>query len=124
MMPKILWSLPVPSTGLLKNPEFKVLPRKTAAIGFHYESDDDGHAIEGELIFKQILSFRCTYSLRAPALDAYDSLIDCGATQWLAEWRDCIGPEYKHLMITFDDGPCYEFLCSSWDYSVVFAVPQ
>jgi hypothetical protein len=114
MKTEVLWTLPVPSTGLVAGPVLKPLIQKSCAIEFQYELDDDNVVVECELVFSEILSFRVTYSLRAPALDAYDRLVDCGQTAWLAEWRDCVGPQVKHLMVTFDDGPCYEFLCARW----------
>jgi hypothetical protein len=49
--------------------------------------------------------------------EAYDRLIDRGVTAWLADVVANLGlydqdaSGLVHLMINFDDGPCYEFLC-------------
>jgi hypothetical protein len=52
-------------------------------------------------------------------LEAYDRLIDLGQSRWLGEiarnleqhGEDTMG--LSHLMINFDDGPCYEMICRS-----------
>jgi hypothetical protein len=51
---------------------------------------------------------------------AYDQVADLGSTEWLTQiesqlvrsHEDAIG--LRHLMIYFDDGPCYEFICRSF----------
>jgi hypothetical protein len=51
---------------------------------------------------------------------AYDKLVDMGSSQWLSE-VNAVRAELrhttslKHLRICFDDGPCYEFLCATFE---------
>lgn len=62
-------------------------------------------------------------------LIAYDKIVDLGETSWLAEVRNqlrqcgeealtsfsyTLPDQLSHLMINFDDGPCYEFICESF----------
>lgn len=53
-------------------------------------------------------------------VEAYDKVVDCGETKWLnsikkqlAEYKDNTS-DLRHLMIYFDAGPCYEFICRSF----------
>ena len=52
---------------------------------------------------------------------AYDRVVDLGATPWLAEvtielsHHGAVQSGLQHLMIYFDDGPCYEFICRSFE---------
>jgi hypothetical protein len=51
---------------------------------------------------------------------AYDTLVDLGETEWLTHVREQLATdaddlsELRHLMIYFDDGPCFEFICKSF----------
>ena len=51
---------------------------------------------------------------------AYDRVVDLGATSWLREVSSELArhnaniSSLQHLMIYFDDGPCYEFVCRSF----------
>jgi hypothetical protein len=47
------------------------------------------------------------------------SLVDLGETEWLSEVAASLQQHHEdttglvHLMINFDDGPCYEVICRS-----------
>jgi hypothetical protein len=70
------------------------------------------------LVFEGVEAFKGTY-FRArdrAMLDAYDRVVDSGSTPWLQtivanlqrngeSWQGL-----THFMITFDDGPTYEFI--------------
>jgi hypothetical protein len=75
------------------------------------------------LIFEGVEAFQFSYLLACtPAmLDAYAKLVDRGSTEWLTSIQSAVSrnggafsPQLKHLMILFDDGPCYEAVCRSF----------
>jgi hypothetical protein len=120
-MSQTVWKLPVPSTALVgSGPVFEKRPGRQVAISFSHEVDDEEEA--SALVFDGIEAFRCTYlSACEPAmLEAYDQVMDRGQTDWLAAVRAAVSrrggkaDEIRHLMIFFDDGPCYEVLCRSF----------
>jgi hypothetical protein len=116
------WILPVPSTALLDGGVAleKRLGREVA-LRFSYESTDDSVRV-GAAVFQGVEAFKCTYmgALDPSMLKAYDRLLDRGSTPWLQEVsanlkRGRLNTDgLVHLMITFDDGPCYEFVCRSF----------
>jgi len=65
----------------------------------------------------------CTVEMR----DAYDRVVDLGATAWLDEVSSELSQHgadrsgLQHLMIYFDDGPCYEFVCRSFSAEPITA---
>lgn len=110
-------------TSLVKGPDFAVLPKRQCEISFVIEGGD-GNLAKVSLIFEAVEAFKCTYmtSLSADMINAaYGKLVDVGTSQWLLESRQRnteyaaktkrSSPDLKHLMICFDDGPCYEFIC-------------
>ena|ERR1700741_2003479 len=123
-MTKTLWILPFPSSWG-SGPRLSVLPRRNLALIF----DDDGEGHDLQIVFEQVEAFKCTYMFaRTPEMQiAYDKLVDLGETSWLVEVRNRLheygeglslpsGPpdQLMHLMINFDDGPCYEFICQKF----------
>jgi hypothetical protein len=118
MLQDTIWKLPVPSTALLgSGPAFEKRHGRVVAMRFSYETNDGEAA--AALVFESVEAFRCTYlSACEPAmLEAYDQLVDRGQTDWLISVRAAVSrrgeraDEIRHLMIFFDDGPCYEVLC-------------
>jgi len=119
-MAKTLWHLPVPSTALLDGgPVFEKRARREVALRMSYETDDGEQVVA--LVFEGVEAFKVTYD-RARGdsmLEAYDLLADQGQTSWLSEVSgnlkqhggDVVG--LAHLIINFDDGPCYEVICRS-----------
>ena len=70
---------------------------------------------------------------------AYDKIVDLGETSWLTEVKNQLrrygdlvlsspshGPleQLAHLMINFDDGPCYEFICRSFRFEQIPTDPE
>lgn len=122
MTSNVLWTLPVPSTALLDGgPTFEKRLGREAAIRFSYETESDARRTSA-LVFLGVEAFKCTYyrARDASMLEAYDTLVDRGRSAWLTE----VGANLKrngaearglvHLMIDFDDGPCYEVVCRSF----------
>lgn len=119
-MPTTLWQLPVPSTALEGGgPVFQKRPRREVALRMSYETDAGEQELA--LVFEGVEAFKATY-YRARGdsmLESYDRLTDLGRTSWLSEVstnlrRHGDDPSgLAHLMINFDDGPCYELICRS-----------
>jgi hypothetical protein len=117
-----LWKTPSPSSSFLEGVAFKILPKRTCVLSFSSEGASGGWKTF-ELRFREVAAFKCTY---LPALtvemiqSAYDNLVDMGSSAWLAEAKSVRthaseGAPLKHLRISFDDGPCYEFLCTGFE---------
>lgn len=125
-MSQTLWELPVPSSALTSGPSFAVLPKRQCELSFHFEGEDDGDKRMG-IVFDDVEAYKCTH-MTARSLDmintAYDRLVEIQSSAWLAEVRTNSAPYYanrqaapkplRHLMICFDDAPCYEFICSGF----------
>ncbi len=118
---KELWRLPVPASALLQSPEFIVLPRRECELRLSIEGDDGSPSFLA-LRFSTVESFKCTFrsSCTAEMFNlAYGRLVSLDSS-WLEEVRktgkrDQAAIEaLQHLMITFDDGPCYEIICQAW----------
>lgn len=121
MPSSILWTLPVPSTAFLDGgPTFEDRLGREVALRLTYEGDDRDEV--ARLVFVGVEALRTTYVTACDdsMLVAYDKLVDCGDTDWLAAIRKANTkkkheiPGLKHLMIYFDDGPCYEAICKSF----------
>ena len=98
---------------------FEIRPRRGAGIRMSYETAEGEQAVV--LVFEGIEALRVTYD-RARGdtmLEAYDRLVDQGGTEWLGEILGNLRQHgggvdgLAHLMINFDDGPCYEVICRS-----------
>jgi hypothetical protein len=122
-MNEVIYSLPVPSTALLKDPEFQKRIRRTCALVFEYENEVEENVVVVTIIFSKIEAFRCTYHMACSleiVQNAYDKVIDCGNTEWLKEIKVNLTtsrqdiPNLSHLAIYFDDGPTYEFICQEF----------
>jgi hypothetical protein len=121
-MAQTVWTLPVTSTALLSEPAFHQLIGRTCELASEYEDDDD-NVVCLKMLFEGVEAFKCTYD-RAVTVEmietGYDQLADLGSTEWLTQIEsrlvrsreDATG--LRHLMIYFDDGPCYEFICRSF----------
>ena len=122
-MAEIIWKMPVPSTALLRDAKFSKLPKRKCLIEYFYEGEDDRSVIFEKLIFDGVESFKCTY-FKANSLEmieAYDKVVDVGNSAWLSEISHNLSESkvdsenLKHLRIYFDDGPCYEFICRTFE---------
>lgn len=122
MSSMVQWTLPVPSTALLDGGvALEKRLGRDVALRYSYEADDDTRR-RAALIFKGVEAFKCTYhrARDLAMLEAYDKLIDRGASAWLNEISTNLskngssGTGLVHLVIGFDDGPTYEFVCRSF----------
>ncbi|MCC6663358.1 MAG: hypothetical protein IT375_06410 [Polyangiaceae bacterium] len=122
---KELFALPEPSTALVGNQvTLAKNPGRQWSLVLEYEPDVASPERKGVLEFSDVEAFRCTYesSCGPEVIGAYDKLVDVGQTEWLKHAVSNLARRGKpsrdllHLMILFDDGPCYEFLCRRWRY--------
>jgi hypothetical protein len=120
--PAELWKLPVPATSLVKGADINVLPKCRCEISFQIEGNDR-ELVMISLLFEGIEAFKYTFltSCNAEMFNtAYAKLVRLGETPWLSELRQTYASgsrpakELQHLMICFDDGPCFEFACLSF----------
>lgn len=99
-----------------------MLSGRTCVLTFEYEDDDD-NVVSMWLHFEGVETFKCTYH-NACTVEmvetAYDKVVDVGSSSWLADIEKQLAlsgqstSELRHLMICFDDGPCYEFICKAF----------
>jgi len=117
-----LWTLPVASTALLGGVVFNKGMGRLCTLSFSYEGESE--SVSGQLRFQGCEAFRVTYSTACTADNisaAYDKLVDLGETDWLREVRTITArttqnvSRLRHLMIYFDDGPAYEFVCRDFE---------
>lgn len=122
-MNEIVWETSVPSTAFFKDVKFSMLLGRKCSLEYSYEGEEDNSVIFETLIFDGVESFKCTYyrACSLEMMEAYNKVVDIGNSYWLAEIKhnllnaevDCEG--LKHLRIYFDDGPCYEFICRTFE---------
>jgi hypothetical protein len=115
-MADIVWQLPFPSSSLA-SVDFQKLAGRSCVLSCRH--DDYGLV---RVIFDGVEAFKCTYHLPCTVdmIETYDKLTDLGVTLWLSSIQQQLsengsdGRTLHHLMIYFDDGPCYEFICRSY----------
>lgn len=125
-MAETLWKLPVPASALLTGPTFRDLGRHQCELSFYIEGES-GEERRVALLFEGVEAYKCTYlaALSPNMINlAYGKLVRLGMTPWLREVlqlykeyysrRKRTQNELQHLMICFDDGPCYEVICVSF----------
>jgi hypothetical protein len=119
---KEIWKLPVPSTALLGSGA-TLEKRLGRAIALRYEIEgESGESRTESIVFDGVESFRCTYgpACAESMLAAYDRLVELPGSSWVQELGAQLlrtggaRPTLRHLMIYFDDGPCYEVVCRSF----------
>ena len=115
-MPEVVWKLPFPSSGLSRV-AFQKLAGRSCALAC-----GDGESSPVRIVFEGVEAFKCTYqnACTVEMVETYDRLSDLGRTWWLDSVRQRLSgfvedvESLRHLMIYFDDGPCYEFICRSF----------
>jgi hypothetical protein len=121
-MDKAVWTLPVPSTRLFEEDLCYWMKARTWAIRFAYEGSENTLVVSN-LIFEQVEALMHTSDTATDAdriTRSYDRLIDVGESSWLTSIRGILSPQggsddsLRHLMIYFDGGGCYEFICRSF----------
>ncbi len=118
-----LWKLPVAPTALIRSPSFAVRPKRQCEISLEFEGSSG--LVSNKLLFEDVEAFRCTYLTFCTAEmfnTAYGKVVRLDAnTQWLTEIKSAgnrkAPTELQHLMVCFDDGPCYEFICAGFRVS-------
>lgn len=129
-MNETLWEIPVPP-NLVETTTIEQLPKRVTRLAISLVTlKDDVDVIEyHDLHFEGTELFICTYltSLTPEmAQSAYGRLVDLGCTdlrmQVSARIQQSSAARFqkrdiRHLMICFDDGPCYEILCTGFSHS-------
>jgi hypothetical protein len=143
-MASTLWKSPVASTAFVEGERFEQLG-DSCTLTFEYEDEND-EVVRGRLFFDGVQAFKCTYlyACSVEMIESYDKIVELGETDWLATVRGHLliynealrNPEakhsknvieqldqylldtsdLKHLMIFFDGGPCYEFICKTFGF--------
>jgi hypothetical protein len=124
-----LWQMPVPATAIIRGPFLKVLLKRQYEISFSIEADNGGEK-PIVILFKEVQAFKSTYLASLGSVDkelfreAYGSLISLEESAWFNEIKKAYieyhakmpapPKELHHLMICFDDGPCFELIAESW----------
>lgn len=131
---KEIFVLPMPSSWL-SSPEFKPGLGRSNTIRCEWLEYEKCESKENEnpkitqitrvdLIFSKCWGIKITHYV---AIDAkwiplaYGKVVDLGATGWLRNIRSNIAAnrietgQLRHLMICFDDGPLFEFICESFE---------
>lgn len=120
-MARTLWQLPVPSTALIGGgPVFEKRVRREVALRMAYETEAGEQAVA--VVFEGVEAFKVTYDrARCDSMhEALDRLTDQGETSWLGEVSGSLrhhgvaATGLAHMRINFDDGPCYEVICTSY----------
>lgn len=120
-MNQIVWTLPVPSTALLEFTHLTVVPPQICVVDCEYEGDDV--IVSLKLIFEEVESYRVTYyeACNTEMIEiSYDNVVDVGVSDWLCLVTQSIkghgenADGIRHLMIYFDEGPGYEFICRAF----------
>ena len=115
-----LWTSPVAAT-VLRDPELIQLPGRSFELRIKYTF---GRATQVAVLrFTGVQAVKITYlfALTSQMVDlAYARVVDVGDSPWfsdisrLVEKSDPDPKPLRHAMILFDDGPCYEFICSGF----------
>jgi hypothetical protein len=112
-MSEVVWKLPFPSSGL-SDVDFQKLAGRSCVLTC--DADENSPV---RILFDGVEAFKCTYhnTCTVEMIETYDRLTDLGRTGWLDSVRQQLSgfgedvAALRHLMIYFDDGPCYEFIC-------------
>lgn len=112
--------MPFPSGALQQDPSC-VVSGDRVLIDLEAENDD-GELVKIRLIFDGVQVLRRTSDPAktvAMVQTAYNKVVDRGDTPWLREVSaqpgvQRLGERLRDLIISFDDAPCYEILCSSF----------
>lgn len=118
-MIKTIWTLPIPSTNVVGEPNTRVIKYRDHELKFSL-MDDEGETYKYLINFLGTEAYKCTYLTSCTVemiTTSYDKLIDCGQTNWLVKTEEISErvsgskKELHHYRIFFDEGPCYEFIC-------------
>jgi len=123
-MDEVLYKLPFPSSSRTTGPNLTALPRRQCEISYYVESEGGDQKVS--LLFEGVEAYRCTY-MSACSPEAitrtYDQLVRFDGSTWLAKVASSYDLYHRgkqdarrlsHLAIYFDDGPCYEIICTGF----------
>jgi hypothetical protein len=121
-MTSALWTLPT-IVDQVETTKIEQLPKRETRLLISLVVSRNGNDfVENHaLSFEGTELFSCTYltSLTAEMIQlAYGKLVDLGKTELLN--RTSIKSKkngLRHLMICFDDGPCYEVVCKGFSHA-------
>jgi hypothetical protein len=118
---QVLYSLPVPSTSLTREPYFSTEDGRYS-IRFGYIRD--GKDIEECVAFNNVAAVR-TRAERCCSVEqietSYDCLVEFESSQWvmevLADMQDHMRDQWRtrHFMICLDSVGCYEVIADDWE---------
>jgi len=121
----MLWQLEPKSTPIHKGPSFTQELGRLCVLSFVVEREDTYPTVR--LLFDGVEAYKCTHltSLKRDMLVAYERVVRLYETPWLLDMSSNYKPQrgnhvkedLMHLMICFDDGPCYEFICTKFSSS-------
>lgn len=122
-MNEIVWKTPIASTAFLEDAKFSTLSGRICSLEYIYENETNYSVVFEKLLFGDVESFKCTYykACSLEMLDAYDKVMIINNSKWLAEVVNNLSENHdnpqdlKHLRIYFDEGPCYEFICRTFE---------
>jgi hypothetical protein len=121
-MAEELYKIKVPSSAL-SSPIFTMELGRRCSLSYSYEIENTDFEVHERLVFEGVEAFKCTYytANSVEVFDAYDRILKIVPSSWLKEIKNNLtqnGTEASslaHLRIFFDDGPCYEFICRSFE---------
>ena len=122
--------MPVPPTAIYQGPLFRILDKRKCEISFVYETPNREFE-RAVLHFHNTESFKCTYLYSLGSIDrslrveAYGNLVSVTTDDWLKKVTESyleyckiarIAPhDLQQMVIVFDDGPCFEIICTRFE---------
>jgi len=113
----------------MRGPHFEVLPKRQCKISFSIEGDS-GEEKWLSLQFENVEAYKATYLTSLGSVEqnlqttAYGKLIAIENSHWLTAVKESYSKscqitrqtpkDLQHLAICFDDGPCYEIICTGF----------
>lgn len=126
---KTLWRLSAPPSAIIRGPFLNERPKREYRLEFTIEGLV-GEEVMVTLVFEDVEAFRCTHMKALRSVNAelrkqsYGSVVAIEDSLWFTQVRTAyvsyctssrLTPkELSCLAITFDDGPCYEFVCGGF----------
>lgn len=115
-----IWELPVPCSLLAQAPKLMRGRHRRYSLILAWESETGDRIDIAKLRFAGVESYRVTHlwSLTREMIQTgYGRLVELTASDWARESMKVSlgrppGLELRHVRVCFDDGPCYEFLCT------------
>jgi hypothetical protein len=121
-MAEELYKIKVPSSAL-SSPIFTMELGRRCSLTYSYEIENTDFEVHERLVFEGVEAFKCTYytANSLEVFEAYGRILKLSRSAWLKEIiknlsrAGTAAANLAHLRIFFDDGPCYEFICRSFE---------